>query len=140
MTQVVKLIRWLMCANPSERPSAAEVLRSELVPATIGDDQLTDLLRSLPDHPETAERVVDALFGMQPADDAAHEAAGAPSRAEVQQRTAATAFEAAAMVLCFLALRGKAFDAAEAGEGGVQRTCPALLGRVPGAEHLMQDQ
>lgn len=47
--QVGKLVRWLMAANPSTRPSAREVLRSELLPVTVGDEQLTDLLRSLPD-------------------------------------------------------------------------------------------
>ena len=47
--QVAELIRWLTAANPNERPSAREVLRSELLPPTVGDEQLTDLLRSLPD-------------------------------------------------------------------------------------------
>lgn len=43
------MVKWLMAANPSGRPSAREVLRSELLPPTVGDEQLTDLLRSLPD-------------------------------------------------------------------------------------------
>lgn len=43
------MVRWLMAANPDDRPSAREVLRSELLPPTVGDEQLTDLLRSLPD-------------------------------------------------------------------------------------------
>ncbi len=43
------MVRWLMAANPDDRPSAQEVLRSELLPPTEGDEQLTDLLRSLPD-------------------------------------------------------------------------------------------
>ena len=47
--QVAELIRWLTAANPRDRPSAKEVLRSELLPPTVGDEQLTDLLRSLPD-------------------------------------------------------------------------------------------
>ena len=38
-----------MAANPDDRPSAREVLRSEMLPPTVGDEQLTDLLRSLPD-------------------------------------------------------------------------------------------
>jgi len=46
---VAKLVRWLMAANPDDRPSAREVLRSEMLPPTVGDEQLTDLLRSLPD-------------------------------------------------------------------------------------------
>ncbi len=47
--QVAELIRWLTAANPKDRPSMREVLRSELLPPTVGDEQLTDLLRSLPD-------------------------------------------------------------------------------------------
>ncbi len=47
--QVARLIRRLIAANPAERPSAREVLRSELLPPTVGDQQLADLLRSLPD-------------------------------------------------------------------------------------------
>ena len=43
------MVRWLMAPNPDDRPSAREVLRSELLPPTVGDEQLTDLLRSLPD-------------------------------------------------------------------------------------------
>lgn len=47
--QVARLIRVLIAPNPAERPSAREVLRSELLPPTVGDQQLSDLLRSLPD-------------------------------------------------------------------------------------------
>ena len=47
--QVARMVRWLMAPNPDDRPSAREVLRSELLPPTVGDEQLTDLLRSLPD-------------------------------------------------------------------------------------------
>ena len=43
------MVRWLMAANPADRPSAREVLRSEVLPPTVGDDEITDLLRSLPD-------------------------------------------------------------------------------------------
>lgn len=43
------MVRWLMATNPDDRPSAREVLRSEVLPPTVGDEQLTDLLRSLPD-------------------------------------------------------------------------------------------
>lgn len=49
LLQVAQLVRWLTAANPRERPSMREVLRSELLPPTVGDEQLTDLLRSLPD-------------------------------------------------------------------------------------------
>ena len=47
--QVARLIKWMTAADPLLRPSAREVLRSDLLPPTVGDEQLTDLLRSLPD-------------------------------------------------------------------------------------------
>ena len=47
--QVAKLVQWLLAANPDDRPSARQVLRSEVLPPTVGDEQITDLLRSLPD-------------------------------------------------------------------------------------------
>lgn len=51
-----------MAPNPADRPSAREVLQSDYLPPRVEDEQLKDLLRSLPDNPETYERVVDALF------------------------------------------------------------------------------
>ena len=33
---VCKLIRWLLAANPAQRPTAVEVLRSELLPPQVG--------------------------------------------------------------------------------------------------------
>ena len=42
---VARLIRWLLAPNPADRPTAREVLRCELLPPTVGDEQLTDLLR-----------------------------------------------------------------------------------------------
>eukprot|EP00798_Chlamydomonas_sp_ICE-L_P001600 gene1601-32989_t len=59
---IAKLVRWLMSPNPAERPTAREVLRSDVLPPRVGDEQLQDLLRSLPDNAETYERVVDAIF------------------------------------------------------------------------------
>lgn len=50
--------------NPSDRPTARQVLVSDLMPATVGDEQLSDLLRSLPENPATQRRVVDALFAL----------------------------------------------------------------------------
>ncbi|KAK9831407.1 hypothetical protein WJX81_002476 [Elliptochloris bilobata] len=77
--QAARLVRWLTQHNPAERPSAVEVLRSELLPPSVADEQLTDLLRSIPESPETAERVVDALFAL-PSDAGVplDELAGAP--------------------------------------------------------------
>lgn len=54
---VVRLIRWLLQPNPAERPTAVEVLRSELLPPQVLDEQLTDLLRCLPDNPAMHEKV-----------------------------------------------------------------------------------
>ncbi|KXZ55244.1 hypothetical protein GPECTOR_3g384 [Gonium pectorale] len=62
--RVAQLIRWLMSPNPSERPSAREVLSSDLLPPRVEDEQLTDLLRYLPSNPDATERVVGALFSL----------------------------------------------------------------------------
>ena len=48
-SQVAKLVKWLMAPNPADRPTAREVLRSEVLPPAVGDEQMVDLLRSLPD-------------------------------------------------------------------------------------------
>lgn len=42
-------MRWLTQRNPAQRPSAVEMLRSELLPPSVADEQLTDLLRSIPE-------------------------------------------------------------------------------------------
>jgi serine/threonine protein kinase/histidyl-tRNA synthetase len=56
------LIRALLATNPLDRPTARQALRSELIPPTVGDEQLTDLLRSLPDNPAALDRILEALF------------------------------------------------------------------------------
>jgi serine/threonine protein kinase len=61
---VGQFIGWLLNANPAARPTALEALRSELVPATIADDQLEDLLRSLPDNPMARDKMISELFKM----------------------------------------------------------------------------
>ncbi|KAI8469455.1 MAG: hypothetical protein J3K34DRAFT_459347 [Monoraphidium minutum] len=60
--EVAGLIRWLMSPKPSDRPTARGVLRSELLPPVVEDEQLKDLVRSLPANPAAYERVVDAIF------------------------------------------------------------------------------
>jgi hypothetical protein len=77
--QVARLIRRLTAANPAERPAAREVLRGELLPPTVGDQQLADLLRALPDNAETFERVVDAIFAMPAEPLGTNEVAGTPN-------------------------------------------------------------
>lgn len=68
---------------PASWPHACfQVLASELLPPTVGDQALTDMLRSLPDSPETLDRVVAAVFASsvspQAAGGADDDAAGAP--------------------------------------------------------------
>jgi len=58
-------IRELLAVNPADRPTARQALRSELIPPTVGDEQLTDLLRSLPDNPAALDRILEALFTPQ---------------------------------------------------------------------------
>lgn len=75
-----------MAPNPADRPSARAVLRSQLLPVTVADEALSDLLRSLPEAPETLDRVVDAIFllpdlGSPPSPG---EGPGAPANVQVQ--------------------------------------------------------
>lgn len=53
-----------MAYNPSKRPSAKELLQSKMLPSAVGDEQLNDLLRSLPERTETLDRVVDTIFNL----------------------------------------------------------------------------
>ena len=62
---VGKLVSWLLSPDPSSRPTAQEALKSSLIPATIGDEDLSDLLRSLPDNPSARDRMIAELFKMQ---------------------------------------------------------------------------
>lgn len=75
-----------------------QVLASELLPPTVGDQALTDMLRSLPDSPETLDRVVAAVFASCPTAPAsgldAGEAAGAPLPLQVRLHTAMLLFGA----------------------------------------------
>ncbi|KAK9906778.1 hypothetical protein WJX75_007809 [Coccomyxa subellipsoidea] len=86
--QVARLIRWLTAVNPADRPNAREVLRSELLPPTVGDEQLTDLLRSLPDNLDAYERVVDAIFSMPSDLMVQDEVPGTPNSLQVSARNA----------------------------------------------------
>lgn len=56
------LVQWLTAGNPEERPSARELLASPLLPASLGDEQLRDVLRSMDDHPDVQETVLEHLF------------------------------------------------------------------------------
>lgn len=60
--QVAELISWLMSSNPSDRPTAKEVLQSKYIPPRVGDDQIQDLIRSIDSDSETFDRIVDGVF------------------------------------------------------------------------------
>ena len=59
---VAKLVLWLTSGNPSHRPTAKELLRSDFMPARVGDEQLQDLIRSLEDDTETHDRVIEGVI------------------------------------------------------------------------------
>ncbi|KFM24635.1 putative serine/threonine-protein kinase GCN2 [Auxenochlorella protothecoides] len=54
---VCRLIRWMLARSPADRPTARQVLASELLPPSVGDEELADLLRSLPDNPAAHQRM-----------------------------------------------------------------------------------
>ena len=56
------LIRALLAPDPGQRPSAAEVLSSGQLPPRVGDEHLSELLRSLKEGSATYDRVVRAMF------------------------------------------------------------------------------
>ena len=85
---MAKVIRWLLSSKPSDRPSAQELLRSSLIPPAVGDEQLTDLLRSLKDSTSTLDRVVDTVFSLPPQQGHPDEAPGAPRIGQVRETTA----------------------------------------------------
>jgi hypothetical protein len=54
VTQVARLATYVT--------AVAQILKSDLIPASVADEQITDLLRAMPEHPGMYERVVEALF------------------------------------------------------------------------------
>ena len=65
MQQVGRLIRWLTHVDPARRPTAREVLRSELLPPRVGDEQLVDLLRTLPSRPAHQMVLCREMFSIE---------------------------------------------------------------------------
>ncbi|XP_073387701.1 eIF-2-alpha kinase GCN2-like isoform X2 [Physcomitrium patens] len=59
-----KLVKWLTAAQPSERPSAVQLLRSELIPPRMQDEALNDILRTIQNAEDTTvyDQVVAAIF------------------------------------------------------------------------------
>jgi hypothetical protein len=100
-----------MSPKPSDRPSAREVLRSDLLPPLVEDEQLKDLVRSLPNNPSTYERVVEAIFST----------------------SAASASSAAAAAADVDGEDGGASAAAAGGGGSGGALGPMTLGELPGA-------
>lgn len=58
------LVRWLVAPNPADRPSALEVLRSDLLPPRMEDEALNDVLRTLHSGGDTAvcSQIMGAIF------------------------------------------------------------------------------
>ncbi|KAF5838606.1 kinase-like domain-containing protein, partial [Dunaliella salina] len=60
---IAHLVSWLMKRSPRERPTAAEVLSTPgALPPRQDEQAVGDLLRSLPDAPETVARVLGGVF------------------------------------------------------------------------------
>ena len=59
----------MLARNPADRPTAADALRSDLLPPELEDEAAEALLRSLqaPESQELTSRVIDALFAAAPA-------------------------------------------------------------------------
>jgi len=59
----VRIIRWLLQEDPQQRPSALELLQSDLLPPKMEDEYMKDALRTIA-HPHTSfyHRLVRALF------------------------------------------------------------------------------
>ena len=62
---VARLVSWLLSNDPQKRPTAYEALKSSYIPATIANDDLTDLIRSLPDNPSARDKIVLELFKLR---------------------------------------------------------------------------
>jgi hypothetical protein len=41
-----------------------QVMKSDLLPPSVADEQINDLLRAIPEHPGMLERVIDSLFAL----------------------------------------------------------------------------
>ena len=63
-TPVTSLVRWLTQASPSDRPTAREILASELLPIVVENEHVDSLLRSLSsgEVPDLFQKVMHAVF------------------------------------------------------------------------------
>jgi hypothetical protein len=72
------------------------VLQSDLLPPRVEDEQLKDLLRSLPDNPIAYERVIDSLFSISSSKERSQGLPGLPRSTSSPAAGAGAANEAAA--------------------------------------------
>lgn len=58
-----KMINWMIEDNPSERPSAVELLSNELLPPKMEDDYIKDILKTISNPTSTFyKKIIDAIF------------------------------------------------------------------------------
>ena len=62
---VMQLILWLLQPTPSQRPTALQVLDSELLPRTMLESELKQLLSNIQSQPYFHAMLMEALFGRQ---------------------------------------------------------------------------
>jgi hypothetical protein len=117
-----------MSAKPADRPSARQVLQSDLLPPRVEDEQLKDLLRSLPDNPIAYERVVDSLFNISSSKERSQGLPGLP------RSTSTPAAAAAATAACNEANPAAAGVDGLVGSGLLtSQQCMLPLSELPGA-------
>lgn len=60
-----QIIRWLLQGHPDDRPSALELLRSDLLPPKMEDEYMKDALRTIANpHTSFYQRLMNALFDL----------------------------------------------------------------------------
>ena len=64
-SNVMHLIRWLLHTEPAKRPSALQVLDSQLMPRTMLESELKQLLINIQSKPYFHGMLMEALFGRQ---------------------------------------------------------------------------
>ena len=124
------LIVSLVAPDPTARPSAADVLRSDAMPPRVGDEHLSELLRSLGESGAAYDAVVHRIFA---ADSAGARAAARGTKLDADAMAAAAAASAAAVAA---ASSGPLSPPGAAASMALERVCGALRGvfRRHGAE------
>jgi hypothetical protein len=124
-----------MSPKPADRPSARQVLTSDLLPPRLEDEQLKDLLRSLPDNEIACERVVDSLFSISTSREPQATGLGpSPSKASSGGSSAGAAAAAARAVQSVTPARAAVGVDGLRGAGLLSsQQGPLPLGELPGA-------